>query len=549
MYGFSNGSPMLRSLCLKYDIILLQEHWLLESNLNKISNLCLNFQSHCLSSMNNKASAGIIVGRPFGGTAILWHKRLANRIQIIESGDTEGKIVSIKLRIKCGFDIIITCVYLPCVTSCNDYIVKCSSIYGYLENLLTEHAEAEHIVGGDFNFEFADNNVGFNLFKDILSDYSLICCDDKISNKNVGYTYVHESLNQQSWLDHFVVTKKLDSLLSQCDIIDAGNNLSDHLPISCSFKISQESISNLNLDQRNVTKRSYKERWDKADLISYYMQSGKLLQSIVAPVELLHCTSNCRCNSHIIVIEEYYKNIVNMLKRSSAGCVPKMPCNCLKAFWNDELDRLKTISIDMHVLWRSVGSPRHGIINAARLTAKLDYKQAIKQAEYNYEQNNADELNQRSADMDSKNFWKTWNAKYKHNVSNPTVIDGQSDPTSVANLFRSYYSNVYVNSSNNNVTVDEFRNAYSSLSDCNEPFVLDIETVERCITNLKTNKAAGLDGIVAEHVINSHPAIAVHLKLLFTMMIMHAFVPDDFDTGVVIPLVKDKHSNINTTEN
>ena len=66
---------------------------------------------------------------------------------------------------------------------------------------------------------------------------------------------------------------------------------------------------------------------------------------------------------------------------------------------------------------------------------------------------------------------------------------------------------------------------------------------------LWTNKAAGLDSITLEHVINSHPAIAVHLKLLFTMMMTLSFVPSDFATSVIIPLVKNKHGDINATDN
>jgi len=42
-----------------------------------------------------------------------------------------------------------------------------------------------------------------------------------------------------------------------------------------------------------------------------------------------------------------------------------------------------------------------------------------------------------------------------------------------------------------------------------------IEDTEAVIRNLKKNKAAGADCIVAEHVIYSHPCLIVILKLLF----------------------------------
>jgi hypothetical protein len=102
---------------------------------------------------------------------------------------------------------------------------------------------------------------------------------------------------------------------------------------------------------------------------------------------------------------------VKALKQSASTCVPKIPAKCLKEFWNDDLDNLKKISIDMHQLWRQVGSPRSGIINTARLKAKSDYKTAIHKASSDYELNNADDLNRHFVDKDTKQFWKLWNSK------------------------------------------------------------------------------------------------------------------------------------------
>ena len=60
-------------------------------------------------------------------------------------------------------------------------------------------------------------------------------------------------------------------------------------------------------------------------------------------------------------------------------------------------------------------------------------------------------------------------------------------------------------------------------SDC---VILDIELIEKCVKLLKPSKAAGHDGLVSEHIFNSHPSIFVYLKLLFTMMLTHCYVPN-----------------------
>ena len=86
----------------------------------------------------------------------------------------------------------------------------------------------------------------------------------------------------------------------------------------------------------------------------------------------------------------------------------------------------------MHNLWRLIGSPRDGIINAARLSAKLNYKQDIKQAAKYFEQSNDNDLDQFFTDKKSTEFWRLWNSKFQTQLSQPVTIEGQSDPFVIA---------------------------------------------------------------------------------------------------------------------
>ena len=299
------------------------------------------------------------------------------------------------------------------------------------------------------------------------------------------------------------------------------------------------------------SKSVYKERWDLADLLGYYYYSGCLLQDIVVPNCTLFCQTGCQLHAHKAAIDIYYNSIVCALKRASDACVPKIRCGSLKAFWNADLDKLKEKSIDMHKLWRTCGSPRSGIINSARLTAKLDYKQAIKHAAVEYEKSNADELNACFAKKDKKSFWKCWNAKSKNNTGNSASINGQNDPVLIANAFKTHFAQSYINSADDIQARTEFADLLSSKAPelCDASPEISIELVEQCIKELSCNKAAGHDGLVAEHVIHSHPSIVVHLKLLFSMILLHTYVPNEFGMGTVIPIIKDKRGDLNAMEN
>ena len=73
--------------------------------------------------------------------------------------------------------------------------------------------------------------------------------------------------------------------------------------------------------------------------------------------------------------------------------------------------------------------------------------------------------------------------------------------------------------------------------------------VEKALEKVKIGKAPGLDGIVKEHLIYSHPSLIVCLTLLFNMMSLHCFVPDDFGIGVLIPIIKDRLGDTSDVSN
>ena len=189
MHGFKNGLPMARELCKTHDLILLQEHWLLKNNLDKLDSIDRDFMSFNLSSMNAKSASGIMIGRPFGGVGILWRKNLANCIEILEGDENDGKFLSIMLH-SGTYDIVITCVYFPCLSALNEYTISSSAIISHIDSMLTNYPTAKHIIAGDFNFE-CTNNIGFNLFSEVVKDYGLYACDELHVNKVLGHTYTY----------------------------------------------------------------------------------------------------------------------------------------------------------------------------------------------------------------------------------------------------------------------------------------------------------------------------------------------------------------------
>ena len=115
MHGINNGYSLMRHLCQQYDVILIQEHWLQTCELQNLGTVDSNFVYLAVSSMDDKISRGILHGRPFGGTAVLWRKNLGITVKLLNK-DKNGRSITVSISDK----IIVSCVYFPCQSSSID---------------------------------------------------------------------------------------------------------------------------------------------------------------------------------------------------------------------------------------------------------------------------------------------------------------------------------------------------------------------------------------------------------------------------------------------
>ena len=65
--------------------------------------------------------------------------------------------------------------------------------------------------------------------------------------------------------------------------------------------------------------------------------------------------------------------------------------------------------------------------------------------------------------------------------------------------------------------------------------LFDVSDVENGLNHLKAGKACDFDGISKECIMYSHPIVIIHLKLLFSIICAHGFVPDGFGISVTVP--------------
>ena len=139
-------------------------------------------------------------------------------------------------------------------------------------------------------------------------------------------------------------------------------------------------------------------------------------------------------------------------------------------------------------------------------------------------------------------FWNTWKSKYGANKKRPSTIDGVRDDNIIANNLANYFSKTCsVNSDKKALSFfEKFNDNMKSYVGDNwtHDFTISVQLIDEIIFHLEKGKAAGLDGLTAEHLKFSHPIVTSLLSKLFRLMLKINYVPAGFGLGVTIPIPK-----------
>ena len=212
LYGLNQGLSMLAELCQTCNIIFVQEHWLLPSDLERLAAVDCKFTSISSSAMENTIGRGVLRGRPFGGVAILVENRFMHCLNILAKLD---RIIAIKVA-----NCVFINVYFP-VLNCVSYDDTMTELVVIIDGILSENLGCNIILGGDFNLEFINELSQRQIFNDFVRAARLRLCDSRVVG-STQYTYLSGAHNSTSFIDHFFVNVSLLDNVEASEVIDSG---------------------------------------------------------------------------------------------------------------------------------------------------------------------------------------------------------------------------------------------------------------------------------------------------------------------------------------
>lgn len=545
-HGFNLGTVQyLQRVGKEADIIFLQETWLSDKTSCRLYDAMPDFIVVHRSAVEDRLSSGILVGRPFGGTAVLIKKGICKSTQTLDIDSP--RVCALRCQMGLTDDIVVASIYMPCNDGSLEHTVEFEQTVGSIQGAIDRCLGCKIIIGGDFNISKTNNDDTALCLANFCDDNNIWWLD-LCQDSSYLYTYHNDYSGKYSLIDHFCSSADLVDSINAVRVLNDGDNVSDHFAITCQFAIP---VRENNCDN---TDRNVKLVWDQADIPYYQSVLQDLLSHINIPKDALICNNqNCTDQRHKDDLETYYREIVNCLGTAGHLCVPQTKCGIQKHWWSPELEALKQECIDITNLWSAAGRPRSGDINSERLKCKYRYKQAIKEAAANSDRAFNDGLFDKLCKKDNVGFWKTWRKKFcSHSLKPTNMLNGKCGDDNIAAEFTKYYQKVYQPNtpgaqarmrSDVDDLLDERRRQNDEFRD-----KIALDDMLQCIGNLKLHKAPGSDNIMGEHVINGGLQLAVHITILFNSMLKHAFVPSDFCGGIIVPLLKHKHGDATQLE-
>ena len=525
--------------------------------------------------------SSLLIGRPFGGCAILYRKSLSSCVTPLET--CSDRFCALKLLDLSGSTTLMISVYMPaeCAPShFSDYLNTLGEIEGFIDSQQCDNI----VLAGDFNVDFDRGGSLADILLDFISDLDLVASDLSYRN-SVGFTYERDDGLARSWIDHIICSQVLSPSMTNVHTLKSGTNLSDHLPLCFNFDIqcptitaasisskptsidwpidSQTHISSYKnpavqhpsptsiptpsqpspqvptpCSNKNSTSRPMCIDWSKATPSQITSYQDMVSEQLSDPPANLLCCSQPDCSIHDSLLDGYADHIMNTLLDCALRCLPCRTISPRKIVgWNDSTGKLKKASVFWHKVWEEAGCPTSGVLSAIKRHAKKRYKYEIRRLKRRKQFLLRDRLARSFARKKKDSFWSDIKRLNNPGVAQCSpVVDSVSGTTNIANIFASKFGALLNKHSSSQYSLLTSVQASLTVSHLSSVIVSE-DDISDAISQLKTHKSDAF-GVTTEHLKFALPVITKHLSSFLTSILRHGYMPQSFRDSVLVPVPK-----------
>ncbi len=548
--GIKGSIPYIRTLMEKSDVVALSEHKLYDPELRILDDISSEFVAYGRCSEDLQMNRyGFVPGHC--GVALLWRKTLASQIKPLPKLGTDRIcVVKVCMPGHTLDNVYIISVYLPqsqCVISSYQHHIDA------LQSALDVcSADGRVLVLGDWNAHFGENFGGrawgktsangkkaARLIKDNdLCIVDLKCCDGPV------YTYCGEN-GGMSYIDHCVVSSQLADRCVNCKVLgDEPENTSDHLPL-CVEVLLKHCVYN---PKPTVARTS----WEKVLKQGAEQVYTNLLENRLHVYFDNGYPQSPPSDWSVHDIDAVYNELVSCIKHVDAHLPKSKFKKAYKPCWTERLSQLVKEKKSAWKAWSDHGKPRDPLNplwqaykeSKRSLRRELRWHSNQQDSKFAQEVVNAD-------GMDQDYFWSLINRRRskKNTLVHPfQKTDGSvlTDMKDIRTAWGVYYKDLYTpkDTGYNQAFKEQVDSVMDGvdLKPQDNSVILHVpitkQEVEKVIKKLKNKKAAGPDGIQAEHVKMGGASVVHLLTDLCNAMVAREHRPSSMKRGFIVPIPK-----------
>ena len=358
-----------------------------------------------------------------------------------------------------------------------------------------------------------------------------------------------------STLDHFAWSEQLENSVVDAGVLHLPDNKSDHCPIYCTV-----NMSNIQHDF-SEPKTSSKPRpsWKRATAeqkVDYKALLEVRLASLSVPESVLTCKDvHCKDSKHKEDLDQFTLELLETVQTVAEESLPvptssgkKSGKESCRPGWSDEVKPYRDNAYFWHQIWDSLGRPIntqvHNVMKRTRNIYHYHYKKC-KKAEDQIKRNKL-----LSACLgQGGDLFEEIKALRKAPAAVATSIDGVSED--VPDHFGKIYSALY-NSADDATElrlVHERVEAIVNSSHLDTVLKITPELVKKAAGKLKPGKSDPVYSFSSDCFKNATMQLYEHLSVVLKSCAVHSHVSQVLILFTLVPLVKDKLGNINSSKN
>ena len=259
-----------------------------------------------------------------------------------------------------AFKTLIINTYLPTDPRKDDFDeTELLILLSDIASIIDENACDQVVWTGDINADFRRNTRFVSTIEEFVSNMGLQKSWEKFS---ADFTHMAErdGVTHTSIIDHFFWNQQLDKNVTDAGVIHLPENMSDHCPVFCKYKMS-------NTQQKRVESVNLKDKvfpsWRKAseEQKSDYSEDVKTsLERIDVPVHLMCRNVHCKETSHKVSTDQLMYDILSAIENSAKknmSTSKKQQCKSKIPDWKDDIEPFRENAHFWHAIWISAGRP------------------------------------------------------------------------------------------------------------------------------------------------------------------------------------------------